>query len=107
MIVNLDLSKKKEKLKKEITKNRDEIFEGGFVYLGEEYPCDPVFQEAVKTYLMSYSLGILAHVQQVRIRRMDNTFWYPNFSELVPFAGALMVHVESIWTDYWNKKDSL
>lgn len=109
MIVELDLTKKKNKLKEEATRQRDTELEAGFIFSvdGLAYPCDPVLQEVVKTYLLAYAVGKIAKQSPVRIRRMDNSFWYPSFTELLPFAGELMAHGEQIWTDYWSKKDKL
>lgn len=107
MIVSLDLSNRIKKTKDDITAERDAVLWEGFAYDGIMYPCDPVFQDAVKTYLTAYLLGMMPHENPVRIRRFDNSFWYPNYAQLLPFAGALMQYVESIWTAYWTAKDSL
>jgi hypothetical protein len=108
MIVALDLTKRVVEVKRQITDHRNIALEAGFEYTdGLVYPCDTVFQEAVKTYLTAYVLAMKTPESTVRIRRYDNSFWYPDYSELVPFAGALMLHVEKIWTDYWQEKDSI
>jgi hypothetical protein len=106
-MIKIDTSKRREKIKTEIVKYRDDALEAGFEYLGEMYPCDPVFQEAIKTYFMEYSLGLLNPEDTVKIRKIDNTFWYPNYSELLPFAGSLALHVKGIWDNYWLAKDAL
>lgn len=92
-----------------IKQTRSIAFISGFTFSvdGKSYPCDPVFQEAVKTYLTAYMSGVVPEEYTVRIRRSDNTFWYPNYTELKPFAAELMQHIESVWTDYWAAKDAL
>jgi len=93
----------------EIKHMRDASFTLGFTYSvdAKDYPCDTVFQEAIKTYLTAYTSGVLTEDNTVRIRRNDNTFWYPNYAELKPFAAELMNHINNIWTVYWQEKDAL
>lgn len=109
MKVTLDLTERLRKTKADIAKERDELFVAGFTYQGDglKYPCDIVLQEAVKSYLIDYAVGISDPTELARIRRWDNSFWYPSYEELKQFAGALKIHVESIWTEYWAKKDNL
>jgi len=107
MKVALNTTKQKESLKIGIVKNKDINLDGTFTYNGNEYYCDPVFQEAVKAYLIAYATGMMAPTDRVKIRRPDRSFWYPNQAELIPFAGAVMAHVGSIWDEYWSRKDLL
>lgn len=107
MKVALNTTKQKELLKAEIVKNKDVQLDGTFTYNGQEYYCDPVFQEAVKAYLIAYAIGMRQPTDQVKIRRPDRSFWFPNQAELLPFAGALWDHVGGVWDNYWAKKDAL
>ena len=107
MKVSIDTTSRRVKVVADIVRDRDIALESGFAYLGEMFPCDPVFQDAVKTYLIEYSLGLLDPSATVKIRKIDNTFWYPNYAELLPFAGSLTSHIKGILDKYWLAKDSL
>jgi hypothetical protein len=105
MKVALNTTKQKEAIKASIVQEKEINLDGTFTYDGNEYYCDPTFQEAVKAYLIAYATGMVSPTQQVVIRRPDRSFWYPNQVELLPFAGALMAHVAVIWDNYWKAKD--
>ncbi len=107
MKVALNTTKQKEAIKASIVQGKDISLDGTFTYNGNEYYCDPTFQEAVKAYLIAYATGMMAPTDRVKIRRPDRSFWYPNQAELIPFAGAVMAHVGSIWDEYWSRKDLL
>jgi hypothetical protein len=107
MHIKLNTEPRIRKAKNEISSIKDTLLDGIFTYDGNEYYCDPTFQEAVKAYLIAYATGMMAPTDRVKIRRPDRSFWFPNQAELIPFAGAVMAHVGSIWDEYWSKKDAI
>jgi hypothetical protein len=105
MIVQLDLTKKREILEKEISISREASLKSGFVYLEELYPCDETFQAIINSYLLSFSLNL--RDTKVRIRKIDNTYTYMSCKELLDFAKALFEYTDQVWTQSFEDKDTL
>jgi hypothetical protein len=90
-----------------IEKQRDDALSAGFLHNGFLYHCDHVFQGQIANYLALYREGILPETELVDIRRKDNVNQQMSRAELLPFAGALAVHVRGIYVASWVAKDAL
>jgi hypothetical protein len=107
MIVQLDLTKKKETLEKEISSSREASLKSGFGYLDNMYPCDETFQAFINSYLLSFSLNLRDSKEVVKIRKMDNTYTYMSYKELLDFAKQLFEYTDQVWTQSFEAKDTL
>lgn len=97
----------KEQLIAAIDKQRDDALTAGFTYNGHLYHCDPTFQAQVTSYITGFAVGLIPPAASVPIRRKDNTSTTMTQAELLPFSGALMQHVQSIYAASWAAKDAL
>lgn len=92
---------------KQIDNQRDIALTAGFMFNGQLYHCDPIFQTQVQAYLAAWREGIIAELDTVSIRRKDNVTIQMTKVELLALAAALMTHVQVIYAQSWAAKDAL
>jgi hypothetical protein len=90
-----------------INAQRDIALSNGFMYNGNIFHCDPIFQLQVQAYLLAWREGILSDTSTVPIRRKDNVIIQMTKTEVLDLATALMAHVQGVYMQSWAAKDAL
>lgn len=96
-----------EQIKAEIDQQRDAALDAGFIHGGHLYHCDPTFQSQLQAFMLAWVVSMLAPTATVQIRRKDNTTVSMTQAEVGYLAGALMEHVQGIYSASWAAKDAL